>query len=45
MQYEVPGRGSEDSDVQEERRVRDAIGQSTMSEDDEIREIQQGRCD
>ena len=25
--------------------VRDAIGHSTMSEDDEIREIQRGRCD
>ena len=28
-----------------EWRVRDAIGHSTMSEDDEIREMQRGRCD
>ena len=38
--------GSEDSsNVQDEWCVRDAIGHSTMSEDDEIREIQRGRCD
>ena len=37
--------GSEDSsNVQDEWCVRDAIGHSTMSEDDEIREIQRGRC-
>ena len=37
--------GAEDSNVQEDWCVRDAIGHSTMSEDDEIREIQRGRCD
>ena len=34
--------GSEESNVQEEWRVRDAIGHS---EDDEIRDIQRGSCD
>ena len=37
--------GSENSNVQEEWCVRDAIGHSTMPEDDKIREIQRGRCD